>query len=511
MAATWIKPIHVNEACSAAQSVKNCVDYVTNLEKTQDGELVTSYECSVENVVNDFMETREDYRRDFAWRDRGENEILAYHVRQAFKPGEINDDTANKLGHELALELTGGKNSYIVATHIDKKHIHNHIIINAYNQDCERKYVNEIHSYKKLRQLSDRICERHNLSRIEDPKLSQSRHEDYCYDKEKTPKRTELKEMIDEIIEYGNPKDFDDLLNQLQMQGCELKRRGKNYSVKPPTGKRFIRFKTGNKCLPEGYDVESLRNKIAEMYEQETKHEAEIPPINEDNKNEEIRKRQSKEAENIPPKPSEFTAPKMNKNIQMLIDIENSLKAQTSTGYKKWATSFNLQHAAEMLLFLQNNNLTDLQTLSQTAQQAKTEYDKLQPRIEAADKRMKEISTLQKHIGTYNKTKGIYSQYLRSKRNKDFYRKNEKAIKSCEESKAFFDSLPHQNLPTIKELQVEYAQLVTEKNQCTFAKKEMKQHILDLQLARKNVELLLDIEPELEAERNRKRSANDER
>ena len=113
VAATWIKPIH--------QQLQKTVDYVTDPSKTHNGELVTSYECTTESTVDEFTLTKDDYH-NLTGRSQGANEILAYHVRQAFKPDEIDADTANKLGHVLAMELTGGNNAYIVATHVDKPH-----------------------------------------------------------------------------------------------------------------------------------------------------------------------------------------------------------------------------------------------------------------------------------------------------------------------------------------------------------------------------------------------------
>lgn len=500
MAATWIKPIHQQQR-GAGCAVKKVADYVMDAGKTREGELVTSYECNAENVADEFMFTKEDYHH-FTGRDQGKNEILAYHVRQAFKPGEVDAETVNKLGHELAMELTGGNNAYSVATHVDKKHYHNHIIINAYNLDCERKFVNPIRSYKMLREISDRICLENNLSTIDEPGYSNARMGDQRYDT--VSKRTNLTDIIDEVLAVGNPKDFEDMLRQLSEHGCEIKRRGKSFSVKPPMAKRFFRFKTGTKGLPEGYDEQSLRKKIAEMY-------VESLPKNEITEQETISQKEEHTT-----KPKQVKSPEnvnrgVSEKFKMLIDIENSLKAKSSPGYKKWAMSFNLQHASEMLLFLQNNNLVDYEILSQKAQQATSEYDALQPQIANAEKRMKEIATLQKHIGTYHKTKDVYSQYLRSKRSKDFYVKNEKAINACENAKTFFDSLPYEMLPSVKDLQIEYATLVAEKNQCNDKRREMKQHVLELQMAKRNVELLLDIEPELEVERDKKRAADDER
>lgn len=486
MAATWIKPIHVTAALGVTQSLKRCLDYVTNPEKTNDGELVTSYNCDGEIAADEFMLTRADYMF-FTQRRPGADEILAYHVRQAFKPGEIDEYNANELGHALAQKLTQGENAYIVATHVDVMHTHNHIVINAYNLDSERKYKNPLHSYKDLRRIADRICHEHGLSIIEKPEAAKGFSLRY-----KSPtKRDKFVEIIDGIINTGKPKDFDDFLKRLADEGCEIRRRGKTISVKPPQAKRFFRFRVGAKGLPEGYDEKSLREKIAENRAVKTYFEAtyaNAPDI-------------------APTYLQEISAPSPQspeQKLKLVIDLENSLKDKDSPAYKQWAQKFNLQQAAATLLFLQKNNLADMEILSQTTQHATSELENLQSRIDAADTRMKEISTLQKNIGTYNKTKEIFSQYLRSKRNADFYAKNKASIDACAKAKAFFDSLPSEKIPTFKELQIEYAALASERNQCFNARRKLKQRASDLQSAKQNAELLLGIVPEIELETSKK-------
>jgi hypothetical protein len=181
------------------------------------------------------------------------------------------------------------------------------------------------------------------------------------------------------------------------------------------------------------------------------------------------------------------------KKINLLIDIENSIKAQNSPGYHRWAEGFNLQQAAETLLFLQTNNLTDMGALTHTAEQAEREYAALQTRIDSANTRIKEINTLQRHIGAYNKNREVYSQYLRSKRSPQFRQENEKAIATAEEAKAFFDSLGLEKLPSIKELRTEYSVMSQEKHNCYQARNEMRRYVTDLQSAKKNTEMLLGI------------------
>jgi septal ring factor EnvC (AmiA/AmiB activator) len=193
------------------------------------------------------------------------------------------------------------------------------------------------------------------------------------------------------------------------------------------------------------------------------------------------------------------------KKINLLIDIENSIKAKDSPGYERWAQGFNLQQAAETLMFLQTNNLTDMDALTHAANQAQTDYDVLQQRIDAADARIKDVNALQRHIGAYSKNRNIYAQYLRSKRNPKFRKENEKAIITVEEAKAYFDSLGLDKLPTIKELQAEFSVLYQEKQNCYQARNAMRQSVFDLQSAKKNVEIFLGIDSGAEKGRTKKK------
>ena len=214
--------------------------YVKNPAKTEGGLLVTGYGCDPDVVTEDFMLSRDEYRL-ITGREQGDNEILAYHVRQSFVPGEADVETVSRLGYELAMELTGGDFSFIVCTYTDKPHLHNHIIINAVNMDCDKKYRNEIHSYKRLRQITDRISAENDLYIIENPALSKTSTNRY----KKPTKRDRFVKLIDKILDENQPKDFDDFLKQRERNGCKIKRRGKTISVKPPDAERFFRFRTG--------------------------------------------------------------------------------------------------------------------------------------------------------------------------------------------------------------------------------------------------------------------------
>jgi len=482
MATTRNNVIHKRKDKSTSQCITDRVNYALNGEKTWQGELVTSYECSPEYAAEEFLLSKQEYF-DNTGRDQGDRDILLYHVRQSFRPGEvvmnfersdksqpsekgnfelnikidgsIDLDTANKIGYDLAMEFCGGNHQFLIATHTDTAHIHNAIIINSVNLNCDGKFRNEIGSYKRLRAISDELCNKHGLSVIKNPELSKGfGHGTIPQEGEKGPsERQKLMTLIDEIIASGNAKNLDDFLSMIKESECTIKVRGKSVSVKMKGAKRFIRLRE-TKSLPSEYSLEGISKRISE-------------------------------------KPAPISI-KQGEKVNLLIDIQNSIKAQNSPGYENWAKVFNLKQAAQTLIFLQENNIADLQTLTDKAQQVKGEYDIITDRIQAIDSRLADISTLQKHIGSYLKTKDIYSQYLKSKRNKNFYEENRTAIETCNESKAYFNELGLEKLPSIKSLKNEYAALASEKQMCYSQRSLIGKQLKEMQSVQQNTENLLD-------------------
>ncbi|MCL2604135.1 MAG: relaxase/mobilization nuclease domain-containing protein [Defluviitaleaceae bacterium] len=472
MGTSQITPIHPNKAWGAAQTLKRTIEYLMNPDKTEGGTLVTGFECEPDVAAQDFMFARDEYRYKTG-RDQGDNEILAYHVRLSFLPGETDAETASKLGWELAMELSSGNHSFVVATHTDKPHIHCHIVINAVNLDCDKKLRNELHSYKRVQRVADRICNERGLSVVENPKHSKGKSNRY----KTSTKRDRLAGLIDEVLKTHQPKNFDDFLKCLTKDGCKIKRRGKTISIKPQGAERFFRFTTGKKGLPEGYDELSLRKRVAELHD--VKNDEKQVIFNEET--------HASMVNNVSPSSHD-------KKINLIIDLENSIKAKDSPGYKRWAKGFSLQQAAETILFLQTHNLTDMDALTHAADHAQAEYDGLQKRIYASIVRINEVNDLQRHIGAYNKNRDVYSQYLRLKRNPTFRDENKKAIETVEAAKAFFDSLGLDKLPTIKELREEYSALSQKKYDCQQARNGMKRYVSDLQSAKRDTELLLGVD-----------------
>ena len=340
MAATWIKPLHINKGKTIAQTITERTDYGKNPDKTNDGEYVTSYACSVQLADMEFLLAKKEY---FAITGRTQDrDILAYHIRQSFKPGEITPELANELGRKLAMKFTKNAHAFIVATHTDRKHIHNHIIFNSTTMDCTRKFQNPLRSNRIVRRISDQICLEHGLSVIQNPKPSRGH--------------------------YGTW-----LANQ---------------------------------------------------------------------------------------------------KLELLIDLENSIKAQNSHGYAHWAKVFSLKQAAKTLLFLQENGLTSMDKLQAEAQEAKDDFNNLQSEIHAVNTRLEQISTLQKHIGAYAKTKGTNDP-------------------RCREAKAYFNRINLKKLPTINALKQEYAALTAERKTLYKDYQPKRKLMRELLTAKQNAEMML--------------------
>ena len=308
MAATRLIALHKNKGKSVAACLKSRTDYAQNPDKTQQGELVSSYECNPLTVDEEFMLSKRQY--ELATGRRQKNDVIAYQIRQSFKPGEITAEEANKVGYELAMRFTKGKYAFIVATHTDREHIHNHIIYNSTALDSTRKFRDFLLSGLAVQRLSDLICLEHQLSVIE-IKPYRERQKRTLYPP-KESNRDKLCSVIDGILLNEKPLDFEIFLQKLEQEGYEVKR-GKHTSVKGARQKRFIRFRT----LGAGYSEDEIKAVIA--------GEAEHRPH-----------------QKQPPKEQSF---------HLLVDIQAKLSEGKGEGYARWAKHYNLKEMSKTLIF----------------------------------------------------------------------------------------------------------------------------------------------------------------
>ena len=378
---------------------------------------------------------------------RQKNDVIAYQIRQSFRPGEITAEEANKVGYELAMRFTKGKYAFIVATHTDREHIHNHIVYNSTALDGTRKFRDFFFSALAVQRLSDLICLEHQLSVIE-IKPYRERQKRTLYPP-KESNRDRLCSVIDNIL-AEKPKDYEDFLQKLERQGYEVKR-GKYTSVKGARQKRFIRFRT----LGTGYSEDEIKA----VLEGKAKHQP-------------YQKKQAKE-----------------QPFQLLVDIQEKIAEGKSVGYKKWATKFNLKEMSKTLLFLQEQKISSAEELRERAAAATERYHAMGDSIKAAEARLTQIAVLKTHIINYAKTRPAYDAYRKSGYSKKFLEAHREEITLHKAAKAAFDEAGMKKLPKVKELDAEYAELLIKKKAAYPDYRKARDEMQQLMKAQKNVEL----------------------
>ena len=444
LAATRLIALHKNKGKSVAACLKSRTDYAQNPDKTEQGQLVSSYKCSPLTVDEEFMLSKRQY--ELVTGRSQKSDVIAYQVRQSFKPGEVTPEEANRIGYEFAERFLKGKHAFIVATHTDRAHIHNHIIYNSTALDGTRKFKNFWLSSFAVQRLSDLICLEHQLSTIE-YKPYRERQKRIVYPP-KESNRDRLCSVIDSIL-AEKPKDYEDFLQRLEQQGYEVKR-GKHTAVKGKGQKRFIRFRT----LGAGYSEDEIKAVIA--------GEAEHRPH-----------------QKQPPKEQPF---------HLLVDIQAKLSEGKSEGYARWAKRYNLKEMSKTLIFLQENKIGSIEEMQERVDAATARYHELGDSIKGAEKRLAEIAVLKAHIINYAKTREVYAAYRKAGYSKTFLEAHREEITLHKAAKTAFDEAGLQKLPKVKELDAEFAELLTKKKAAYPDYRKARNEMQELVRAQKNVE-----------------------
>ena len=423
---------------AAAQGMGNTINYVTDGEKTDYQYYVSGIRCDPQSAREAMALTKRRFQK--------EGGIVLFHGYQSFKPGEVTPEEANRIGYEFAERFLKGKHAFIVATHTDRAHIHNHIIYNSTALDGTRKFKNFWLSSFAVQRLSDLICLEHQLSTIE-YKPYRERQKRIVYPP-KESNRDRLCSVIDSIL-AEKPKDYEDFLQRLEQQGYEVKR-GKHTAVKGARQKRFIRFRT----LGIGYGEDEIKA----VLEGKVKHQP---------------------YQKKPPKEQPF---------QLLVDIQGKMAEGKSVGYKKWATKFNLKEMSKTLLFLQEQKIGSAEELRERATAATERYHAMGDSIKAAEARLTEIAVLKTHIINYAKTRDVYAAYRKAGYSKTFLEAHREEITLHKAAKAAFDEAEMQKLPKVKELDAEFAELLTKKKAAYPDYRKARNEMQELVRAQKNVE-----------------------
>lgn len=420
-------------------TLKAAIDYICNPDKTDGKLLVSSFGCAAETADIEFAWTRRHAI------DKGTN--LGRHLIQAFELGEVSPEEAHRIGMELAREVLGGKYEFVLTTHIDRDHVHNHLIFNAVSFADHKHYHSNKRSYHEIRRASDRLCKEHGLSVI-----VPGRDKDKSYiEHQAAQSGTSYKEKLRSAMPACT--DLEDLLRRLQREGYELKR-GKYISARAPGQERFTRLKT-------------LGARIA----------GSSSPS-----------RQPKQRTGKP---------------NLLIDIQNDIKTQQSAGYKHWATIENLKRAAETLNFLTEHGIGSLEELSERCDGAAAATARVKAELRATEKEMERLTLTMKHAATYRQLRPLYDRYRQSGDKEKFLRGHEGEIILFEAAARELKRLDTVPLPATQRLQAEMDVLAAKRTALQAEYKKAQQAEREYDTLRQNVEALLEQPREADQQRQR--------
>ena len=447
MAVTKIKPIK--------STLSKALDYIENPDKTDGKMLVSSFGCSYETADIEFEYTLSQALQ------KGNN--LAFHLIQSFEPGEVDYQKAHEIGKQLADAVTKGQHEYVLTTHIDKGHVHNHIIFCAVNFVDHRKYNSNKRSYYGIRNMSDKLCRENGLSVVVPGKGSKGKsYAEYQAEKTGTSWKGKLKIAVDALIPQVSS--FEELLQRLQAAGYEIKP-GKYVSCRAPGQERFTRLKT----LGADYTEEAIRERIAG--------------------------RRAKAAK----------APREQRGVSLLIDIENSIKAAQSKGYEQWAKIHNLKQAAKTMNFLTEHKIEQYADLVSRIEEMAAESGQAADALKDAEKRLADMAVLIKNVSTYQKTKPVYDAY-RKARNREKYRAGqEQAIILHEAAARSLKAAGIAKLPNLAALQSEYEALQAQKEALYADYGKLKKKVREYDIIKQNIDSILQADRQPEREKGTER------
>lgn len=463
MAATRVITMHINKGKTVAQCLADRTDYAKNPDKTDKGQLVSAYECNPDTVDAEFALSKREYFKITGRKPKGD--IIAYQVRQSFKPGEITPEEANAVGYEFAKRFTKENYAFIVCTHIDKKHIHNHIIWNSTALDCTRKFRNFWGMAASVRMLSDIICFKHGLSIIDKPKKHGKSYNTWLGENEYISNRDYLKAAIDKALSQ-KPKTYDAFFALLHKDGYQVVP-GKHLAFTHSRQKKNIRIRS----LGDGYSERDIQAAILG-------HKAH----------------------------SSKTKQKHYEKTNLLSDIEKMINSGKGAAYENWAKKFSAKQIAKSIIFLKEHHFSNYDEFAKNVNEKQARYTKLSSSIKSAEKRLSEIAVLKKHIINYSKTKDIYVGYRKSGYSKKYLAEHEADILIHKAAKKAFDELRLNKLPTIKMLNSEYAKLLSEKKENYAEYVNLKKEVREILLHKQNYEYILGIEKNENEKNNGSRS-----
>ena len=437
MAVTKIKAIR--------GTLSKAIAYILNPEKTDEKLLVSSYGCASETAAREFEWTRKIAEQ------KGMNpvRIIARHVIQSFEIGEVTPELAHEIGKQFADEILGGKYEYVLTTHIDKDHVHNHLIFNAVDFVDYHAYKSYKRIYYDMREVSDRLCKENGLSVIPPSQNKGMGYKEYTEAKRGTSWKQKLKQTIDRLVITA--KDYDDFLRLMQEAGYEIKT-GKYISFRAEGQERFTRSKT----IGENYTEERIKERIAGR---------------------------------TPRRSQRQTTPK---GISLIGDIQERIRLIDSKGYEHKAKLTILKEAARTLNYLTENNLLQYADLEKKVEDVHGSYDRTSKELKGVEARLREVQPLIKNISNYQRLKPVYDAFQKAKDKSGFKSKHEAELVIFEAARSILLAMQgDEKLPSLKTLQAEQQRLLEEQQRLYDERAKLKKEVKQIETIKSNVDTFL--------------------
>ena len=425
--------------------MSKAIAYILNPEKTDEKLLVSSYGCASETAAREFEWTRKIAEQ------KGMNpvRIIARHVIQSFEIGEVTPELAHEIGKQFADEILGGKYEYVLTTHIDKDHVHNHLIFNAVDFVDYHAYKSYKRIYYDMREVSDRLCKENGLSVIPPSQNKGMSYKEYTEAKRGTSWKQKLKQTIDRLVITA--KDYDDFLRLMQEAGYEIKT-GKYISFRAEAQERFTRSKT----IGENYTEERIKERIAGR---------------------------------TPRKSQRQTTPK---GISLIGDIQERIRLIDSKGYEYKAKLTILKEAARTLNYLTENNLLQYADLEKKVEDVHSSYDRTGKELKGVEARLREVQPLIKNISNYQRLKPVYDAFQKAKDKSGFKSKHEAELVIFEAARSTLLAMQgDEKLPSLKTLQAEQQRLLEEQQRLYDERAKLKKGVKQIETIKSNVDTFL--------------------
>ena len=445
-------PLHIGKGRTFSTAMAHIIDYVKNPEKSDHGRLISSWQCDSRIADSQFFYFKQQYIRNTG-KVRGTDDVIAYHLRQSFRPGEITPEEANRLGYELAKRFTKENHAFIVCTHIDKAHVHNHIIWSAVALDEKKKFRNFWGSTNAIRRLNDTICFENGYSIVENPGKKGMSYVQWLGDRKKPSHRERICAAIDAAITQ-NPASFEALLELLKQAGYTVKN-GKVPSLLGGDQKNYIRMDT----LGENYTPEVLRAVI-------------------------------KGQRTHTPKKRRSTI-SQDKKIQLAVDFEAAVHSGKGPGFEKWAKLFNMKQSSKAVAYLQEHGLTSYADLEALNDELTHKSNTLRKEVRLLDDAIQENAITQKQIQKYAQTRKVYDGYIRAGYSKKYLEEHEKDILIHKAAKKYFDDNGMDIIPKTKDLKAEHIALVKKRTAVNSEYRKAKAEKEELSIVKANIDAIL--------------------